>query len=240
MADLDMLQDGLLLLSAFGVGVAGTLAFLLYRRTKRANRAQTSVYPFHNTSEMSILFQTMRGLVREQKTLAKDFNRSLDAKLELVREAVRQVIAGHEQLVRMQKAFKAQLREATGIPQDAGQDDDQQPLFQAIAIPEEPDPIQSWQPQPDQEADEEDSEAEPPEAEPESDPAVEREAMGALLNMGEPPEDTGAPPVPTNGTAALRSRVYKYHDAGMSVPAIARELGLGKGEILLMLSLREG
>lgn len=36
----------------------------------------------------------------------------------------------------------------------------------------------------------------------------------------------------------IQKRVYEYSDAGMRVPEIARELGVGKGEIRLILSLR--
>jgi len=247
MAGLEMLQDVLLLLSAFGVGVAGTLAFLLYRRIKQNGGARSGANTLHNMTEMSIMFQTMRGLVREQKQLAKDFNRSLDAKVEVVREAVRQVIAGHEHLMRLQKEFKGQLEQASGAGQETAPDDHELPPLQAIAVPEEADLIENWQPLPAADADE-DEPAEPPAPEPESDPEAEREAMSALLNMGEPaasqestqdtPEKAQTPATPTNGAAALRSRVYKYHDAGMSVSAIAQELGLGKGEIRLMLSLR--
>jgi len=60
----------------------------------------------------------------------------------------------------------------------------------------------------------------------------------------------GAPPTPpssaqgaTNGerkSTPLQRRVQEYADAGMSVPQIARELGIGKGEVRLILSLREG
>jgi hypothetical protein len=38
----------------------------------------------------------------------------------------------------------------------------------------------------------------------------------------------------------LQRRVQEYADAGMSVPQISRELGIGKGEVRLILSLREG
>jgi predicted transcriptional regulator len=33
--------------------------------------------------------------------------------------------------------------------------------------------------------------------------------------------------------------VYEYHDAGMSVGEIAQELGIGKGEVRLVISLRQ-
>ena len=37
----------------------------------------------------------------------------------------------------------------------------------------------------------------------------------------------------------IQQRVYEYSDAGMRVPEIARELGVGKGEVRLILSLRQ-
>ena len=39
---------------------------------------------------------------------------------------------------------------------------------------------------------------------------------------------------------ALHARVYDYNDASMSVAQIAQELGIGKGEVRLILSLRKG
>jgi len=81
-----------------------------------------------------------------------------------------------------------------------------------------------------------------------------RQAFRALLNMP-PPEtrpaesnprrfaaNTTAPEADqgdNGGTAMalLHKRVREYSEAGMSVPEIARELGIGKGEIRLILSL---
>jgi hypothetical protein len=102
-------------------------------------------------------------------------------------------------------------------------------------------------------------EAEPfevPETPPEApgDPEVTRQAFRALLSMS--PEGGRAEPQrePSmssetltadsggNGrvrAASVRARVYEYHDAGMSASEIAQELGIGKGEVRLMLSLRQ-
>lgn len=49
---------------------------------------------------------------------------------------------------------------------------------------------------------------------------------------------------PANGgsaksTTPVQSRVYEYSDAGMSIAQIAKELGIGKGEVRLILSLRK-
>lgn len=76
-----------------------------------------------------------------------------------------------------------------------------------------------------------------------------RDAFRDLIDLGAPtdaPEE--AAPAESPGTAeaaadrnggggSLRQRVLEYHDAGMSVAGISRELGIGKGEVRLMLSL---
>ena len=93
------------------------------------------------------------------------------------------------------------------------------------------------------------------EDEPEEDPleaardAVQtRDAMRDLLNLQTVPEGNGGTTPSSevlnsggNGgryLTPIQKRVYEYSDAGMRVPEIARELGVGKGEIRLILSLR--
>jgi len=78
------------------------------------------------------------------------------------------------------------------------------------------------------------------------DPETAREAFRALLDMPATPasfddaEPQRGPTEPSGANgAALHSRVYEYTDAGMSVHQIARELGIGKGEVRLILSLRK-
>lgn len=74
------------------------------------------------------------------------------------------------------------------------------------------------------------------------DPEAARGAFRALLNLPVPPASvpgTTAPP-PANGGAGavpLQQRVLEYSQAGMGISEIARELGIGKGEVRLMLSL---
>jgi len=81
------------------------------------------------------------------------------------------------------------------------------------------------------------------------DPESAREAFRALLNMegnrtARPPATRGEPGATVRGgngqgrIPPLHARVYEYNDAGMTVAQIARELGVGKGEIRLILSLR--
>lgn len=75
-----------------------------------------------------------------------------------------------------------------------------------------------------------------------------REAFRTLLNMeapaAAPAEPAKGPAVPESGNgrarlSPLQSSVYEYSDAGMSLAEIAQELGIGKGEVKLILSLRK-
>lgn len=90
--------------------------------------------------------------------------------------------------------------------------------------------------------------------EPES-PELAREAFRALLDLEDrKPAPAPAPsPAPAmepagknaegaNGRAKLtplQQRVYEYSDAGMSIAEIANEIGIGKGEVRLILSIRK-
>ncbi len=75
------------------------------------------------------------------------------------------------------------------------------------------------------------------------DPEAARNAFRALLNLPSAPSAApmpGTAPRPANGTPVavpLQQRVLEYSEAGMGVAEIARELGIGKGEVRLMLSL---
>lgn len=91
------------------------------------------------------------------------------------------------------------------------------------------------------------------------DPVAARDAFRALLDMDPEPRpvsgtvggiltDTSqtsgngakaaSPSPPRRDQTPVQRRVYEYRDAGMRVSDIARELGVGKGEVRLILSLR--
>ena len=78
-------------------------------------------------------------------------------------------------------------------------------------------------------------------------PELARDAFRALLDLDEAKGRRGVSSQSSaehdsNGgtvSAPLKSRVYAYRDAGMSVAQIAGELGVGKGEVRLILSLRK-
>lgn len=83
------------------------------------------------------------------------------------------------------------------------------------------------------------------------DSAASRNAFRQLLSLepaaqpmaSDPFGRLGGQPKPGNGGSGnltpVQRRVYEYSDAGMRVPEIARELGVGKGEVRLILSLRK-
>lgn len=92
-----------------------------------------------------------------------------------------------------------------------------------------------------------------PDIEAPADPESAREAFKSLLSQ-DPlprmsrdelvrPEPSSAARPSANGegriTPAIKGRVFEYSAAGMTISQIAKELGIGKGEIRLILSLRD-
>jgi hypothetical protein len=85
-----------------------------------------------------------------------------------------------------------------------------------------------------------------------ADPESAREAFKSLLSQDALPRlgrkelaSSNAPASPTNPngegriTPAIKGRVFEYSTAGMTISQIAKELGIGKGEVRLILSLRD-
>ncbi len=225
----------------FGAYVAIALVFLLllmlYLRAFKA-KPQAQQDPVQNFTEMAVLFQTLRGIVEEQKNLAREFNQHIDRKAALIREAVKTVLAAQKK-VEAQLALLNEQKAAQAEPQ-------KQPAVQPA-----PEPVFICVPEPVLDETEEwvglelPSEPAPvEEASPVRDaPEVlrqTREAFRALLDMEEDaPQDEQLPQAEEGDSAAsLRERVYRYHDAGMSIAEISQELGIGKGEARLMLGLR--
>lgn len=306
MAGLDYLREVLWIAGGFAVVVAFLFLFALYRQvTKPAPRAQTGATP--NLTEAAILFQTLRGIIHDQKNLAKEFNASFDKKVAFVREfmtkaaneigtlqaelkdlatRVETAKADLESLraeaaarrtepgARHEPAFRdrepdfivhASGRPAqSGVPRGAVAKSEPPPLH-VVAKPDTADDfITSWSGFEFGDLEDQD-EFEVPETPPEEpgDPETAREAFRTLLNiqpdtgkaskidfaaaalaLPREPERTNPASGPDNGNgrdkgAPLRGRVYEYYDAGMTVSEISRELGIGKGEVRLMLNLRD-
>ncbi len=287
-----------------------TLVFFLwlYRRNeakehKRLDQTRTDI------ADMTILFQTMRDVIKQQKNLAREFNDKLDAKMALVKQVLAKGMEKNEALYERQQDLARQLEAAQAhlqslqrqiararvpnvappldnpgslgreAPRDAPAS--QQDTVAIRSMDEEPRAarttafaewatldfdLEAAPAQPGAESEEEPA-AEPPHT-PE-DAQAARDAFRALLDFGGETEKKAAlapsrmpgPPLkpgpearPTtettettddNGDEAgdalgpVQKRVYEYSQAGMSVAEIAKELGIGKGEVRLMLSLRK-
>ena len=315
------LQDALWIMG----GILALLIFLffgaLYQNIKRTTREKNARAAVPNFTETVILFQTLRGIIHEQKNLAREFNASFDKKVTIVRQFLaksaeeqtalrnelhalqRQIATAREELKILRNTLQTEAKRGHNEPETA-------PLYAGalfeeslsdfiVDTPERPadmhsrphetvHPIPLYTPHPDdtlqvlakpdesdslidswsgfdfagiEEADAFDVPETPPETP--SDPELAREAFRTLLDI-QPETPRNRPDlaiaagelisgdqaeVPLysvndsgNGRdkgAPLRARVYSYYDAGMTVSEIARELGIGKGEVRLMLNLRD-
>jgi hypothetical protein len=287
MWDLSDLSNLFLIAGYVALVVVFLLVVWLYGRVTRVKGPLPS--SGQNLAEMAILYQSMRGVIDDQKTLAREFNRSVDSKVTVVRQVIGKVVERQEALAKAQEELNQRVEELNralafaedrvarlkgrpapvktvpeplqravkaAVPESRTPDEEapvrEFPSFHAIAKPEEsapgPDLIDTWVGLDfvGEEAGKESSEA--PENVPEAprDPESSRQAFRTLMSMQpEAPAVEAAPKgVETdagNGrkkNVPLRNRVFEYYDAGMSVAEIASELGVGKGEVRLMLSLR--
>lgn len=269
------------------LAVVLVLLVWLYGRVS-GSRSATRNVSAANLTEMAILFQTMRNVVHEQKILAREFNESVDKKVNLIRQVISKVVEEHNNLCRAHKdvalkldevgrEWEAVQTEVRRLREELGLSAPAPPKREGAARPAQPKAEKTKDASPlrivvepkdtEPSGDLADlwvgfdfvgSDAEPfevPETPPEApgDPEVTRQAFRALLSMS-PEGGRGASRRETaaasetlaadsgNGRgrgAPIRARVYEYHDAGMSIAEIAQELGIGKGEVRLMLSLRE-
>jgi len=277
-----------------GLGIISTgcfvvLALLYWRREKsasvRLSQAKTEV------ADMTMLFQTMRDVVGQQKQLAKQFNEELDQKVNAVKQILSQALEKNQKLYERQEALGMQLDEVQaqleGLQRQAADlrtnpkpaQPAAEPRPRPAAPPPPADPMahdrgererlsgtgvtkasfSQWEGadftlQPDAADPDPTPPAAPPPAAPQNAEAA-RQAFRALLNIQSEPAPPTAPEAPpsgatpeaanagnagSNGAASgvsLQQRALEYSEAGMSVAEIARELGIGKGEVRLMLSL---
>lgn len=71
-----------------------------------------------------------------------------------------------------------------------------------------------------------------------------RDAFRTLLNLKHTEShadftETSSPSASNDAISPVQRRIYEFSDAGMRVPEIARELGVGKGEVKLILNMRD-
>ncbi len=269
MPDLESLRELLYMLGAVFFLAALLLMSWLYRRNAKP-KPPPAANPFSNLTEIAVLFQTMRGVIHEQKTLAREFNESVDKKVQLIRQVVKRIIEEHERLTAahqdLQRRVEALKASVGGMEEPSVQARAESPVE---SPPPPPEPAEDAKPL--------DAVANPSEAEDARDlidrwvgldfafDETEQETMDDLdVPVATPQSREGSSEavrallsVPGNGggrvadsnpqtdggnghnRAFLRTRVFDYYDAGMSVAQIAQELGIGKGEIRLMLSLRD-
>ncbi len=260
------------------------------RESVRLKQTRTDI------ADMTILFQTMRDIIKQQKELARDFNHKLDTKMSMVKQVLAQGIDRNKELYEKQQALTQQLEESQQqlqslqrqiihlrevgevaprpvrepVPETRVQPP--QPVQTAppprpVAPPRPTPPVEFVRPEPGHLpaafADWADFDLEPealapileeeavhaPEAP--GDAQAARNAFRALLDLDPHPayrplDASAEKPLPSaaggNGGAAqkltpLQRRVLEYHEAGMGVTEIAQELGVGKGEVRLMLNL---
>jgi uncharacterized protein YoxC len=316
--------------------VALYLGMTLHLREKKSDQRLKQARA--DITDMTILFQTMRDIIGQQKKLAREFNHELEHKMGQVKHILSQGMEKNKQLYEKQQRIAVELQEAqaqidaifrqigttsgskdpvvrnirpaspplepvrredvspppsaarpatlrtpNGSPTGTGKDILKQVKATNRSAPQSaPKPpardeqrladtgvtkasFTSWvaedlstsQPNPAGKPTTELPEANSVEQEPA--PAngdAAREAFRALLNM--PAEESPAQPrvdiagqmaampevVPVEApraesvsTSAMQQRVLEYSNAGMTVADVSKELGIGKGEVRLMLSL---
>ncbi len=281
-----LMIGGVVMIMIFFFGVVIYVALSEFRSGGSRSSQQSS----NDVTNMMILFQTMRDILTQQKDLAREFNISIDKKVNEVRKLVQSngdVKSELERTKRELAALAARTRnelsalerrlgqvgtevaeaeeeaaqpepEPDPIDEDDFAEDDQAPpveiLPQEVESEDPADLIDRWTRGTDFDSDE--SEEEPAEEtnglshEEEVESEETRAAYRDLLNLqpagranlaeaAEQLDANGSEPNRANYLTPIQQRVYEYSDAGMRVPEIARELGVGKGEVRLILSLRQ-
>ncbi len=304
----------LLQFSAYGLGICASVCFVLliflYRRNEKKERTRLKQTKT-DIADMMILFQTMRDIIGQQKSLAREFNAELDKKMALVQQVLAQGVERNEQLYEQQQVLREQLDEAQEelrslqrqiiylkdapekeemLPREEHfgpslrSDSDEvampieQPQQQAAPLAQSPltqfwaelnkdtpasaeEPLETSLTVGEEER-EDDGDAsletqeevlksrdafrtlldmEPAMEQGTASVIAEQEAQGTTADEGSgarvSAQDTTSKEEKINPMAPLQKRVIAYNEAGMAVPEIARELGIGKGEVRLMLSL---
>ncbi len=242
-----MRLDTLLWAAVFLLGAVCAVGaiFLTLRRTVSRFRYQLRARQVDRT-QLAILFQTVRDILEQQKVLSQRVRDASRRFPELVKtvETLRQEV----EALRAERLTPPPAPE-TFAPESEGSATAQLDLPYGY-IPESerwvgldlvgdaPDPHAFDVP-------------EAPPVEP-GDAEATRDAFRTLLDLQSEPVPAAAPVAPRPAPAAaqaggngqtkltpLQARVYQYCDAGMSIPQIAQELGIGKGEVRLILSLRK-
>jgi len=268
---IEFLRLFLMGLGVIATGVLGVL-LMLYRQKEREQRNRLDRAEA-DMAEVVVLFQTMRDILNQQKSLAKEFNQEIDRKLAQVKQVLSQSVERNQRLYGAQQQLQDELDEAKAqlesLQRQLGYSKPQAQTAATKAPARPPAPRRTRPAAPPQEsayrsadafreladelsgpghqaadgttqqqhpADEQGSAPESPKH-----PEAARAAFRALLDLGPGDEEESAAEGNNGpgGGPALQQRVIEYHEAGMSVTEIAKELGLGKGEVRLMLNLAQ-
>ena len=265
---LEQIADILIFTGGVFLAVSAALfVFYLYARAMQRYWAPKPAEPENefDATHLTILFHSMRDTLRQQKQLAAEINETVERRVSYIRKTVDLAL---EELARIDARQQELARAIDGMADDAalaepipnsvihgnggnghtsnGNGHERESLHVLPGSEHRPfdltaDPEASWVGldfgRVDADAESAQNTIRPPEAPEDAEAA--RDAFRALLDMDA--EEVATPvAAPANGASpAIHGRVYEYADAGMTVPAIARELGIGKGEVRLILGLRK-
>lgn len=207
--------------------------FILYLRRER-NESRRMKKTYEDIGDVTELFQTMRGIVEQQKQLAREFNEDLDRKMQVVKQVLGQSLNRNEELYEHQRLLTRELEtvslELKSIQRQIEELDDMMQMGRSSERQRRREMPKIR-----------DTESSP---EIPANPDKARRAFRALLESKE--KEGKISPFPSaevetegNEGASLRRKVEECNAKGMSITEIAEQLNLGKGEVRLMLSLKE-
>lgn len=110
-----MTMQTILMFGSFAVGVIGFACFLLLTALYTAHdRRQRRLHKRTETdkADLTILFQTMRDVIRQQKDLARQFNTDLEGKMEVARQILSQTLEKNKKLYENQQSLAQELEQA--------------------------------------------------------------------------------------------------------------------------------
>jgi len=233
----------------YGMAFISILCFitlcLLYWRRERNERGRLQKARNY-LKNIKPLYETMRDMLEEQRRLAQQFNEDLDKKMQVVKGILEQSLGRNEDLYERQRLLTQELDMAAAKIKDIkGQLSELTDLINAESVPNS---SKTKRPPKDAEKD----------AVPETPANAEkaRDAFRTLLEMKRSEENSAAFPAEArsettnvasgashceddNKTLSLRQQIEECHASGMSVLEIAEKMNLSRGEVRLMLSLKD-
>ncbi|MCX5756914.1 MAG: hypothetical protein NTU83_00095, partial [Candidatus Hydrogenedentes bacterium] len=162
MGGLAYLSDFFMFAGCVAVAIVFALQMGLYARLAKAKKSGRSD-TISNLTEIAIMFQAMRGVLHDQKTLARDFNKSVEQKAAMIRHVLEEVVVAADRLAKAQARLVQQLDRAEKrvvaleqrlAPPNAGvappMVEEPEPVLQILATPDESVPmtglLDGWKP----------------------------------------------------------------------------------------------